>query len=630
MRGKLSTSLNDCRIVRTNRVPADSIIQDFNENREFYESWLTSRLREAGGQVPAKPVPQQTIASTSGVSDLLHVEFGRLVPGSPPSPIGERGTSSASPKIAMQHAEQLISVGIGFNVGQQPTEFALPIVERAARSKDLRWLTRSESIQIQGHNLPHGFVYVGKGIDSEQHYALNPWLSAKAGASTPSDGAGYSVSYPGLNEEQRSRYLDWLAAGASSSSESGVGMLYFYGIERRVLDLIQGNVFNPPELELEQLLDEVHRLGDLFQGKPGSVTQCCLRLLDFAAARSVDGTSVPELPKAWVRTYEPSFVMRYGLGCFIRDSRSIPVEWALRWAYVEPTIYLRTPATRCSQEFEAAFAFLYREKFGDGLIVPANKTKLKLTYQPCWPMHLEPEIKRTFSAIPDVATLSAPQQTLKELVEQSTAMIDGYSRYLGRNTEKAGTLEALLNLPLHFWPSAEADRWQVFLTSIVAPMEPVTFESLLKDLGYVGDPALAKITEIITNLNRALVGFDPDILAGARRPKPSEMVVLFPLTSESYSDQSTNEYKKASLTVSLSACIALADGHAREEEAVAVETMISSWQHFHIDLQTRLRAQYRLQVQQRISLASFKSRFSTLTPNGPMQGSTAPRKLAQR
>ena len=30
-----------------------------------------------------------------------------------------------------------------------------------------------------------------------------------------------------------------------------------------------------------------------------------------------------------------------------------------------------------SQEFEAAFAVVYREKFGDGLIVPANKTKLK-------------------------------------------------------------------------------------------------------------------------------------------------------------------------------------------------------------------------------------------------------------
>ncbi|MGA8940370.1 MAG: TerB N-terminal domain-containing protein [Acidobacteriaceae bacterium] len=297
MRGKLSTSLGDGRAVFTNSVPAEPIIQDFNENREFYDSWLNNRLGKAGGQVPAKPMPQQTISQVQrGATDLVHVEFGRVVPGPPPSPVGESGTNSASPsKIAVQHSEQLISVGIGFNVGQQPTEFALPIAERAARSKDLRWLMRNESMQIQGHNLPHGFVYVGKGINSEQHYALNPWLSAKAAASTPSDNTGYYFSYPALNEEQRSRYLDWLAEGASSSIESGFGMLYFYGLERRILDIIQGNISTAPAQELEQLREEVHRLGELFQEKPGSVTQCCLRLLDFAAARAFDGTSIPEI-----------------------------------------------------------------------------------------------------------------------------------------------------------------------------------------------------------------------------------------------------------------------------------------------------------------------------------------------
>jgi uncharacterized tellurite resistance protein B-like protein len=71
--------------------------------------------------------------------------------------------------------------------------------------------------------------------------------------------------------------------------------------------------------------------------------------------------------------------------------------------------------------------------------------------------------------------------------------------------------------------------------------------------------------------------------------------------------------------VSLSACVALADGHASEEEAAAVEAMIASWQHLHADLQTRLRAQYRLHVQNHISLASLKSRFAGLTPDGRTQ-----------
>lgn len=618
MRDKFATSLSEGRAVCANRVPSESIIQDFNETGELYDAWLTGRLGRAGSKAPARPISQPTELMTSAASDLVHVEFGRVVPGPSQPLLGKDRAVPASPETQPRHAEGLVSVSVGLNVAQQPTEFTLPVAQRAARSKDLRWLTRGESIQIQGHTLPYGFVYVGKGINVEEHYAINPWLAAKAVASTQSDAAGYYFSYPALNQEQRSLYLDWLAEGASSSTEPGFGMLYFYGLERRVLDLIQGTVPNSSADELEQLVEEVHCVGDLFKEKPGSVTQCCLRLSDFVAAHTFDGTSVPKLPKAWARTYELPFIVRYGIGCFMRDAKPIPAEWALRWAYVEPTIYFRTPVTRCPQEFEAAFAVVYREKFGDGLIVPANKTKLKLAYQPGWPMHLESEIKYELSGIPDVAALSGPQQTLKAVVEQSTEMIDGYSRYLGRNTVKAGTLEALLNLPLRFWPSAESDRWQAFLTSVVDPMEPVIVETMLRELGYAGDPALAKIMEIVTNLNLALVGFEPDILAGARRPKSSEMAALFRLTSEPDSDRTTNEYKKAALTVSLSACIALADGHASEEEAAAVDAMIASWQHLHIDLRTRLRAQYRLQVRQGISLANFKSRFSSLTTDARM------------
>jgi uncharacterized tellurite resistance protein B-like protein len=688
LRGKLSTSLNDCRTVCADHVPVEAIVQDFQENWQFYDAWLTGRLGKSVRIPLAKPTDQQAISNTAGASELADVGLGRMTPGSSPKATGESRTDSSGEPNMTPHdvgisfesdpalyralhpvftgrensapraqangiddesneyrvegeptsvsqaetlvrpAEQLISVSIGLKLTRQPTEFALPFAQPAARSKDLRWLSRGESIQIQDHTLPHGFVYLGKGINFEQHYALNPWLSAKAEGIAPPDAAGHYFSFAALNPEQRSRYLDWLSQGASTSSEPGFGMLYFYGLERRVVDLIQGNISNPPTHELEELVEEVHRLGKIFQAEPGSVTQCCQRLSGLVAACSVDGNSVPQLPKAWVKTYELSFAMRYGLGCFMRDGKPIPMEWALRWAYVEPTIYLRTPATRCPQEFEAAFATVYREKFGGGLVVPANKTKLKLVYQTGWPMRPEPEMKYEFAEIPDVATLSVPQQTLKALVEQTTAMINGYSRYLGRNTAKAGTLEAFLNLPLRIWSSAGRDRWRAFLTSIVDPMEPMTFESLLREIGYVGDPALAKITEIVANLNRSLVGFEPDLLAGARRPKPAEMVVLFPLTSESDSDRTTNEYKKASLTVSLSACIALADGHASEEEAVAVEAMIASWQHLHIDLRTRLRAQYTLHVQQEISLTSFKSRFSSLTPDGRMQLALALSSLA--
>lgn len=594
MKEDLTISLGECRTLCADRVPVESIVGDVDENRKFYDSQLIRLLGKTSPSIQVPPAPK------SGLS---------------------------TPHLAAQVSERFVTVAVASGLEQKRTEFALPSPPRPLPT-ELRWLTKGEPLQVQGNNLTCGFLYVGKGNSAEQHFALNPLLPAKPDTSPSQEIAGYYFSYSTLSPEQRSRYLCWLAQGASSTTDPGFGMLYFYGIERRLLDLVRGRVSSAPPGEMGTIVQEVQRVSDLFKNKPGSVTLCCQRLLDFVATFSLDRTSAPELPKEWYRGYELPFIMRLGIGIFMRDSRPIPLEWALRWAYLEPTIYLRTPATRCPQEFEAAFEYAYRQKYGEGIVIQANKTKLKLAYQPGWPMHPEQEIKCDFAGIPDVTALSSPPQILKALVEECTSLIDGYSRYLGRNPSKAGALEALLNLPLRFWSSADKDRWQKFLCGFVEPMKLLKLESLLRELGCTAEPETARVPEIVPNLSRALVGFEPDILAGARRPKPSETIALFPLTSDTPVERTTAEYRKASLMVSLSACIALADGRATEDEAATVETMIASWQHLHLDQRTRLRAQYRLQVLQGITLSSLKSRFAGLPPEGRLQLATSLSRLA--
>ncbi len=615
---ELSQSLNTCRGVCVNRVPVELIIEDYRQELAFYESSLTARLGPSNTKTPER-LASQSNTEDNPMSDAVHVEFGRVVPGPPPQPTGRSPISSDKPHVDLRKPESLFTVAVGSTSDRSDAEFTLPPPPRLTSPSDLRWLKKGEPVQIQGQTLSHGFIYVSKGVDDEHHYVINPHLPALPGDSISADADGYYSSYSALSTERRFSYLVWLADGALSPTDSSFGMLYFYGIEHRLLDLLQNRVPNPSNTEKEELLQEVHRLGSIFKDKPGSVTQCCLRLSDFAAARALDGTSIPPLPKEWVKTWELPFVIRYGIGWFMKNRQPLPVEWALRWAYAEPTIYLRTPASRCPQEFEAAFATVYRKKFGEGLVIPANKTKLKLTYQPGWPVHFEQEIRHDCSGIPDIAAATGPQNTLKVVVEEATVEIDRYSRYLGRNPAKAGSLEAYINLPLYLWPSPATEHWRNFMASHVEPIQPVSLESLLRVLDPAEDARLSKAPEIAENLRRTFVGFEPDILAGARRPKPSSMIVLFPLTAESTAERNTPEYKKASLIISLAACVALADGHASEDEAVAVEEMIASWNHLHIDLRTRLRAQYRLQVRTGISLSNLKSRFANLTSEGRTQ-----------
>jgi uncharacterized tellurite resistance protein B-like protein len=613
----LSQLVAECRTLCANRVPIESIIQDYNQQPTFYDAYLSKKFTTLIGAIPRKPVLEsESIPNTP--SGAVHVEFGRVLSGLPsppsgPSPSSLGRTASTAPQ------EILLSVSVGSTLGRAASEYTLPARPSSIETSDLKWLKRGEAADIQEHHLSHGFIYIGKGTNDEQHYAINPRLLAKLGDLTTSDASGYYSSYSLFSPEKRSLYLKWLAEGASAAADSSFGMLYFYGIERRLLDLLQKRVSDSACDESDLLLQEVRRLANLFKNTGGSVTQCCLRLSDFASACALDENPIPQLPAAWIKTWELPFIIRYGIGWFMNEHQPIPMEWALRWAYAEPNIYLRTPATRCTQEFEAAFATVYRRKFGDGLVLPPNKTKLRLTYQPGWPMHFGKEIRHEFSNIPDVAVLTAPQQTLKDLVEKATTEIDEFSRYLGRNPTKSGSLEAYLNLPLYLWPPAATDRWRQFSASFVEPVQPIALESLLRELDPSADPSVARLPEIVGHLSNALVGFEPDIVSRARRPKSSDLIVLFPLTSETVAERVNPEYKRASLMVSMSACVALADGYASEDEALAVERMIASWEHLHIDLHTRLRAQYRLQVQNGISLANLKSRFADLPPDGRLQ-----------
>jgi uncharacterized tellurite resistance protein B-like protein len=303
----------------------------------------------------------------------------------------------------------------------------------------------------------------------------------------------------------------------------------------------------------------------------------------------------------------------------MRDKKPIPADWALRWAEAEPTIYFRTPATRCPREFEAAFSEIYKARFGEGLIVPANKKLLKLVYEPGWPVHTGLKIPLNTPGIPDIAALTAPVNTLKEVVDQATNAIDNYSRFLGRNPGKEGGLEACLYLQPSLWPAAAKSSLAALKAEYAEPLEPIAFDALLLKLGITDDPANAKVTEIAGSLRHASIGFEPDVLCGARRPHSGDSVVLFPLASEADSDRSGDEYKKASLTVALAACAALADGHVSREEMEAIDAMIANWRHLEPDQHMRLRAQYRLQIRQSLSLANLRTKLQTLPAESRLQ-----------
>lgn len=642
----LSRELQGFRTVCNGRVAIDILVANYEANESFYSRTLAEHLGRNDGSVvhPLKPptgakppaaAPSSPIQQASSFQDpVLQNATSKFRAEDYKTP-ATIATDATPPQLPHATNENLITLRVGATIPTSTGEFALPKRRPSPTTTGYRWVRPGEAITVHGFTINRGHLYYGEPYRGVAHGTfdsalgvIDPALPAKRNEEGPEGFISRCYSYVAITPDQRFRYLEWLSIGAVGRDEPEFGTLYFLGLERRLLLLAAETQSEVSAQEQADIIREISRLIELFRGSASTFVYYGPRLIEFLSARSLVSAPRPEPSPVWERSYELPVTFLYGLGCFLHGKEPIPFEWALRWAYLEPTIYLRTPATRCNQEFESAFAHTYRSRFGPGLVVAPNKTILKIKYAPLWYAQEGLGTEFTFPGIPDVRALTAPQQCLREIVDESTSMLDSYSRLIGRNPAKSGTLEAYLSLPSALWPAKAHEQLMHLRSTLVETIEPVSCDALLAQLGCTEDAGSAKIVDLARNLLRISIGFEPDVLAGAKRPKSTDTVALFPVSSSDGVDRANSQYKKASLMVALFACVALADGHASDAELEAVEQTLSTWNHLHADLRARLRAQYRLQVHQPASVASLRAKLASLSSDDRLDLATSLSSLA--
>ena len=76
-------------------------------------------------------------------------------------------------------------------------------------------------------------------------------------------------------------------------------------------------------------------------------------------------------------------------------------------------------------------------------------------------------MKEYLGDIPDVSSLSAPLRIAERIADTSADSLDKYSRYLGRNSDGQGTIEAHALLPEALWslfPCPEKEELRTWTT----------------------------------------------------------------------------------------------------------------------------------------------------------------------
>lgn len=496
-----------------------------------------------------------------------------------------------------------------------PTSFRIPSAPKDIETA--KWIASGQSIDVAGITIPGGMIYVGTSLkipfSGNDPCLIDPSKSVSAQGDYTERQTNYWPSYSEVSASARRAYLNWLADGRRDpEADMGYVFLFFYGLERRAI--IDASKDLEARADRTVIANEIRRLLGIYGDKSNSFRRYASELLDWAALAELPTQlyqqPVPEFPK----TFELPLYVRLALGQASVDGASVPSHLALAWVKLDPNINLRTPAKRCTEQFDQIFHQKYVDVFGDGMVLPRNRTKLKFVYRPASAgFHGYDEIKLTFGETPDVTVLTAPLKKLQQIVEAATKEIEPYSRYLGKNTNAKASTEGLLYLPATLWPQSTQKALQLLKDRMDSGMLLMPFQDLLSTL-FDEKAALTKdkTCAFARALESVNIGMEPDVLGGAKSVKPDDKVVLFMVPPSEPSMRTTPAYLAALLTLQLASAVALADGDFNASEINHLRLQIQSWTHLTPSHTRRLLAHLRLLITAPVSLITLKKKLEPL------------------
>lgn len=479
------------------------------------------------------------------------------------------------------------------------------------------WIAPGGSTTVYGH-ATGDLVYVGTRLpalngDDVEPSLINPTLPIdRQHANNSGGGIDYWPSYSEISAASRTAYLQWLAGGRKDPHVFvGYVFIFFYGLERRVYELVKGGGTNGGEALA--IAREVSRLLALHARRSQSFAGYGDSLLDLIASIEPRAHTIPRH-----EPIRPGFGvpmrLKIALGELSVAGKPIPASIALAW--IHATHFLNTPATRCPDEFELLFHIRYAKQFGDGMIVKPNKTFVDLAYRPA-SSALDPlTIKRR--DLPDITQRERPIGKLIELARECTGALDSFSRFLGKNADARESLAAFALLPdelVEATPSADAKA----LASLIGSRLDADGRARLTAGELLPYVRLAKLDKVSKNeamllaqaLERIGYGIEPDVRLGGPVFESNEPVVAFRRLPDCPSVAS-EEYAAATLLIRLGVMVSAADDVVSQAERELLERHIEQRLQLTPGERQRLSAHLAWLIEADLGMTGLKKRLESL------------------
>jgi hypothetical protein len=476
-----------------------------------------------------------------------------------------------------------------------------------------------ESVRVGDRQISGGMIYVGKALRSAGGWSeiepslINPNLTASAGRPRPEQYMlGYSSSYSWLQPQNRGVYLDWLAQGRSSPDISiGYVLLFFYGIERRVL--VDAEHSERARAEIPLLMAEIERLLEIYGDS--WFRSHARALLDLYRFR--EKVCFGDLRPSFERY--ASIELRLALGKLAAEKSPLPPAWALSWLLCWNE-FRRQPAFRDREELRQLFALRYHEEYGEGLRLKPSRARITIDYRPA-----SPGIGHSFTVrpgdLPDVSHLVAPRRKLLDVADEVFHELVPFCRWVSR-TGDAESPAALSLLPPDLArlrdndPSRQLADWVE--ESVAAGVSaPIQRADLLARWRPSNPDRLTRrdLEMLAVFLERRGYGVEPDVRFGELGNREGT-VVFFRLAGHRTDAAIApgQHYWTAALSLHLAVILAAVDGpiHAAEDTCLLAHVESAAW----VDEgeRMRLRARLRWLLASPPGLTGLKRRIEQLSP----------------
>jgi hypothetical protein len=489
-----------------------------------------------------------------------------------------------------------------------------------------RWVLPCEVTIVSGVEITGGYFYLGQRMKPAGQ-SLSGYYDDGTEASLIDDtlniypkhylyednSLGYWPSYSSLSPEARGAYLSWLASDRRDAScPVGYVFIYLYGLERNAL--VDSRDGNTPDAEFLTLFNEVWRLRSVFI-ENRSFRNYSSQLLE---AMSILRPHVDLVPNPGSDSDYSNGVMQFKLALAKAVDAGVPVsaDLALTWVTKHTEYALRTPARRCAKEFAALFKRHYALKYGEGMVVKPNKTRLRLDYTPASPSLRG--IRLPVPDLPDPSGLKGPVQKIMTLAEICTDELDAYSRYLGRKGTSENDTAAIMLLPMEIINESAGKVLNTFkrwADEVIANHEGLT--TVADFWAYMGAKCPAKINKKEADLMQAFalkMGYclAPDPLYHHVKAEADGALVLF-AAGEGARLPPSPAFISAVMTLRLGSMVALTDNSLDQAEQKVLENAIDHNSGFSEDEKRSLHAYLTWQLHTPANMAGMKNRIALLS-----------------